>query len=171
MHKIKKTDPLNFLIYGFLAVMLLYFAAVVGTSFEKASIDENGEKLETPDFGRISEILEKTVTDTEYIAGTITNAETWTFKITAIGCVGGLLFLMLKMSEKKKRFHRKGEEHGSAKWATAKETLKLKDNEKPKNKGYKEKNYTIPVKDENGNQLLNGKIKSHCKLKSTIISC
>ena len=45
----------------------------------------------------------------------------------SVGVCGTALFALYKYSEEKKRLHRRGVEHGSAKWGDAKEMKSLAD--------------------------------------------
>ncbi|MCH5348702.1 MAG: type IV secretory system conjugative DNA transfer family protein [Oscillospiraceae bacterium] len=137
-------------IYAVLAVFVIYFSAALGACFD-LSLDENGKA----DFDKLANSLETTLADTNLVFEQVKAGEkALQFPIfTAFG-IG--LYVLLKITSKKK-FHRKGEEHGSARWANNKEIKSLLDNppkqkkkkgeakDKPKKKksGKKDKEYEI----------------------------
>ena len=86
-------------IYAVLAAFAIYFAAALGACFD-LSLDENGKA----DFDKLANSLEATLMDTDLV----------------------MEFALMKVTNKKK-FHRKGEEHGSARWANQKEIKSLLD--------------------------------------------
>ena len=125
----KKQDPLMLLIYGIILVFVLYFAAGLGTAMD-ISVNEKGAM----DFGKLSENLESTIMNTDLVLSHLTDTETFGFKITLISAIGISLYVLLKITTKK-RLHRKGVEHGSARWATPKEEKSLADKPEKKKTG------------------------------------
>lgn len=76
------------------------------------SVNEKGAM----DFGKLSENLESTIMNTDLVLSHLTDTETFGFKITLISAIGISLYVLLKITTKK-RLHRKGVEHGSARWS------------------------------------------------------
>ncbi len=91
------------------------------------SLDENG-KL---DFDNFANSLEATVADTDLVFEYI-QLGGYAVMFPIFTAFGLGLYVLMKITGKKK-FHRKGEEHGSAKWAGSKEIKSLLDKpQKPK---------------------------------------
>ena len=88
------------------------------------SANENGKV----DFGLLSKSLDSTLKDTKLVFELVKSGG-YAMKIPLFTAFGIAIYAMNKYTSKKK-FHRKGEEHGSASWANAKEVKSLLD--KPK---------------------------------------
>lgn len=116
----KKPDFVTISIYVVLAVFVIYFSAALGACFDLA-LDENGKA----DFDKLGNSLESTLMDTDLVFELVqSGGKAMQFPIfTAFG-IG--LYALMKVTGKKK-FHRKGEEHGSARWANKKEINSLLD--------------------------------------------
>lgn len=116
----KKTDFVTISIYAVLAMFIIYFAAALGTCLD-LSLDENGKA----DMDKLAGSLESTLMDTDLVLEQVkTGGKAMQLPIfTAFG-LG--LYVLMKITGKKK-FHRKGEEHGSARWANKKEIASLFD--------------------------------------------
>lgn len=116
----KKADFMTISIYCVLAAFVVYFSAALGACFD-LSLNEDGKA----DFDKLSKSLESTLMDTNLVIEQVkTGGKALQFPIfTAFG-LG--LYVLMKITGKKK-FHRKGEEHGSARWANKKEILSLLD--------------------------------------------
>lgn len=116
----KKTDFMTISIYGVLAAFVIYFSAALGACFD-LSLNDEGKA----DIDKLSKSLESTLMDTDLIIAQVkTGGKALQFPIfTAFG-LG--VYVLTKITSKKK-FHRKGEEHGSARWANKKEILSLLD--------------------------------------------
>ena len=107
-------------IYAVLAAFGIYFAAALGACFD-LSLDENGKA----DFDKLANSLEATLMDTDIVFEQLKKGEkALQFPIFAAFGIG--LYALMKVTNKKK-FHRKGEEHGSARWANQKEIKSLLD--------------------------------------------
>lgn len=107
-------------IYAVLAAFGIYFAAALGACFD-LSLDENGKA----DFDKLANSLEATLMDTDVVLEQLKKGEkALQFPIFAAFGIG--LYALMKVTNKKK-FHRKGEEHGSARWANKKEIKSLLD--------------------------------------------
>ncbi len=116
----KKPDFVTISIYIVLAVFVIYFSAALGACFD-LSLNEDGKA----DFDLLANSLESTLMNTDLVFEKIgEGGKAMQFPIfTAFG-IG--LYALMKVTGKKK-FHRKGEEHGSARWANKKEIKSLLD--------------------------------------------
>ena len=116
----KKPDFVTISIYSVLVVFAIYFAAALGACFD-LSLDANGKA----DLDKPANSLEAALMDTDMVLEQVKKGEkALQFPIfTAFG-IG--IYVLMKITGKKK-FHRKGEEHGSARWANQKEIKSLLD--------------------------------------------
>ena len=116
----KKPDFVTISIYAVLAVFVIYFSAALGACFD-LSLNEDGKA----DFDLLASSLESTLMNSNLVFEKVGEGEkAMQFPIfTAFG-IG--LYALMKVTGKKK-FHRKGEEHGSARWANIKEIKSLLD--------------------------------------------
>lgn len=126
----KKPDFVTISIYAVLAVFVIYFAASLGACFD-LSTNEEGKV----DFDNLANSLETTLMDTELVFEQVkAGGNALMFPLfTAFG-IG--LYALMKVTGKKK-FHRKGEEHGSSRWANKKEIASLLDKPPKSQKGEK----------------------------------
>ena len=126
----KKPDFVTISIYAVLAVFVIYFAASLGACFD-LSTNEEGKV----DFDNLANSLETTLMDTELVFEQVkAGGNAVMFPVfTAFG-IG--LYVLMKVTGKKK-FHRKGEEHGSSRWANKKEIASLLDKPPKRKKGEK----------------------------------
>lgn len=124
----KKPDFVTIGIYAVLAVFVIYFAAALGACFD-LSLDEEGKA----DFDKLANSLESTLMDTNLVFEQVkSGGNAVTFPVfTAFG-IG--LYVLMKITGKKK-FHRRGEEHGSLRWANKKEIASLLDKPPKRKKG------------------------------------
>ncbi|MCM1061332.1 MAG: type IV secretory system conjugative DNA transfer family protein [Eubacterium sp.] len=123
----KKTGIGTMLIYLCLAVSVLYCAAAVGLAFDKSK-DENG-KINFK--GELMTNVESSFLDYEGILESIKDSESYCRKVTFLCGMFVGIYALVKYTSRK-RLHRKGEEHGSARWATEAEAKKLADKKKVK---------------------------------------
>lgn len=123
----KKQDPLMIVIMLCVAVIAVYFAAALGTAMDLAKDHESGEI-------KFSELaVEATMSDYDLVFEHLQDKESYAPKLAMFAGMGIGIYALLKATSKK-RLHRKGVEHGSARWATVKEALKLADNDKKRKK-------------------------------------
>ncbi|WP_295166959.1 VirD4-like conjugal transfer protein, CD1115 family [Ruminococcus sp.] len=111
------------------------------------SLDEDG-KL---DFDNFANSLEATVADTDLVLEYI-QLGGYAIMFPIFTAFGLGLYVLMKVTSKKK-FHRKGEEHGSAKWAGSKEIKSLLD-KPPKPKKEKSKKNAVKGDPENADTPL-----------------
>ncbi len=122
----KKPDAVTIGIYSAIAAFTIYFSAAVGACLDK-SAGANGKI----NFDAFSKSLDSTLNDTELVLEFV-RAGGYAAKLPMFTAFGIGLYALNKYTSRK-RFHRKGEEHGSARWANKKEIMSLADKpEKPK---------------------------------------
>ncbi len=124
MNRKKKPDALTIAIYAVIVIAILYVAAGLGAALD-LSKDEDG-KIEFSDLGSK---LEGTLTDTGTVFSMLTDTKSTAFQLTFFAAGGIGIYALMKYTSRK-RLHRKGVEHGSARWATEKEEKKLADADK-----------------------------------------
>lgn len=124
MNKKKKPDLLTIIIYAVIVIAILYLAAGLGASLD-LSKNDGGEV----DFTAFGDQFEKTLTNTGVIFGQLKNTKSTAFSLTVFAAFAIGIYALMKYTSRK-RLHRKGVEHGSARWATEKEEKKLADADK-----------------------------------------
>lgn len=160
----KKPDFVTISIYAVLAVFVIYFAASLGACFD-LSTNEEGKV----DFDNLANSLETTLMDTELVFEQVkAGGNAVMFPVfTAFG-IG--LYVLMKITGKKK-FHRKGEEHGSSRWANKKEIASLLDKPPKKKKGEKKpRDQPNPKKGEfvmDNNIILTNDVKMSLNTRQT----
>ena len=119
----RKPDAVTISIYSALAGFAVYGSAALGACLD-LSADESGKV----DLDVLAQSLDTTLQNSELVLKMVQsggNART----LPIFAAFGISLYALMKITSRKK-FHRKGEEHGSARWANAKEVKSLLD--KPK---------------------------------------
>ena len=116
----KKADFITISIYSVLAAAVMYISAALGACVDLAANDEG-----KVDFDVLTGSLDSTMTDTKLVLSQVqSGGNAMKFPIFAAFGIG--IYALMKITGKK-RFHRKGEEHGSARWANQKEIRSLLD--------------------------------------------
>lgn len=115
MNKKKKPDLLTIIIYAVIVLAILYLAAGLGASLD-LSKNDGGEV----DFTTFGDQFERTLTNTGVIFEQLRNTKSTAFQITVFAAFAIGIYALMKYTSRK-RLHRKGVEHGSARWATEKE--------------------------------------------------
>ena len=142
-HPRKKIDKTTLIVLSVIGVVLLIGCVVLGAAFDYA-LGADG----SIDGSKISPALHYVLSHPAVIFSAITKKDGYVPKMLFVGiCVIGI-FALYKYSEEPKRLHRRGTEHGSAKWADEKEIHALASKEKP---------YQIALRDENGRYLYDDK--------------
>ena len=119
--KKKKPDMLTILLYAIIIFAVLYVSAGLGAAMD-LSVDDDG----VLDFNVLMTQFETVLTSTDTVGAHFTDFSSYSFKITLmVGFALGIYALMKYTS--RKRLHRKGVEHGSARWANEKEEKFLVD--------------------------------------------
>ena len=127
--KKKKPDLLTILLYVIIVFAVLYVSAALGAAMD-LSVDDEG----VLDFSLLMTQFEAVLTNTDTVWEHLTDFSGYSAKITIMVSFALGIYALLKATSKK-RLHRKGVEHGSARWANEKEEKFLADKpEKKKSK-------------------------------------
>ena len=116
----KKADLLTVSIYSVLAFAGLYVSAALGACTDMAVNEE--KRL---DIDSLTGSLDSTLTDTGLVISSVLDGG-YALKFPIFAAFGIGIYALMKITGKK-RFHRRGEEYGSARWARKKEILSLSD--------------------------------------------
>jgi type IV secretion system protein VirD4 len=136
----KKTDFVTISIYAVLAMFVIYFSAALGACLD-LSLNDEGKA----DMDKLASSLESTLMDTDLVLEQVKTGGK-ALQLPIFTAFGLGLYVLMKITGKKK-FHRKGEEHGSARWANKKEIASLLD-KPPKSKNKVQKTDRTTVKPE-----------------------
>lgn len=120
MRQPRKPDALSIAIYLIIGIALLYLCAAFGTAMDM-NTGENG----TVDYAEVMNGVEKVMADYSAI-GSYIKLKGFALKVPLFGLFAEGIYVLMKVTDKKK-LHRKGEEHGSARWANDKEKKSLAD--------------------------------------------
>ncbi len=118
---------LTILLYVLIGAAAVYFIAGLGACCD-LSADDAGKI----DFKAVSQKLETTLVNYNLIFELMETKGSFTQKTTILGVFSAGIYALMKFTGKKK-LHRRGEEHGSARWSTAKEKKSLCDKNKKNN--------------------------------------
>ena len=138
----KKTDVFTYAIYAVLALIIFCVTAVVGTALD-VCVGKNGAL----DLSRFEFGINKVSSDKSMILHSITSGGYAAKMIFFVGMIIGL-YVLYKATDSKKRLHRKGVEHGSAKWGDTSEMKALADNKKAE---------LFPIRDSEGKRVFDDK--------------
>ena len=148
-HPKKKIDRTTLIVLCVIGVVLLIACVILGTAFDY-SLGADG----SIDGSKIGPALHYVLSHPAVIFSAITKKDGYVPKMLFVGvCVIGI-FALYKYSEEPKRLHRRGTEHGSAKWGDEKEIRALAEQEK--------KPYQLALRDENGAYLYDDKGEFIC---------
>ena len=117
---------LTILLYVIIVFAVLYVSAALGAAMD-LSVDDEG----VLDFNLLMTEFETVLTSTDTVGEHFMDFSSYSFKITLMVAFALGIYALLKITSRK-RLHRKGVEHGSARWATEKEEKFLAD--KPEKK-------------------------------------
>lgn len=113
------------IIYAIAVIAVVLICSVVGCAMD-FSANSDG----SIDITRISEGMALATRNTPYILKHLVDKNSYIFKMDAFGLMVSGVFILYQFSKTPKRLHRKGEEHGSAKWGDEKEMKSLAEKEK-----------------------------------------
>lgn len=119
--KKKKPDMLTILLYAIIVFAVLYVSAALGAAMD-LSVDDEG----VLDFNLLMAEFETVLTSTDIVGEHFVDFSSYSFKITLMVAFALGIYALLKITSRK-RLHRKGVEHGSARWANEKEEKFLAD--------------------------------------------
>lgn len=117
---------LTILLYTIIVFAVLYVSAGLGAAMD-LSVDDEG----VLDFNVLMTQFETVLTSTDTVGAHFTDFSSYSFKITLMVAFALGIYALMKYTSRK-RLHRKGVEHGSARWANEKEEKFLAD--KPEKK-------------------------------------
>lgn len=109
--KKKKPDMLTILLYVIIVFAVLYVSAALGAAMD-LSVDDEG----VLDFNLLMVEFETVLTSTDTVGEHFLDFSSYSFKITLMVSFALGIYALLKITSKK-RLHRKGVEHGSARWS------------------------------------------------------
>lgn len=145
MNKKKKKGVLDFALYAVVILAVIYIVAALGTALDVSVNPDTGKT----DVKQISGNFEAALTQPKAVFSGLKDKKSKTFAFAGFGAIGIVLYIITKQSGKK-RLHRKGVEHGSARWATEREANSLADIEDKK----KAKQKLPKAKHETDNNIL-----------------
>ncbi len=119
--KKKKPDLLTIMLYVIIVVAVLYVSAALGAAMDLSADDEG-----VIDFTLLMSQFETVLTTPDTVWAHFTDFSGYSAKITLIVSFAIGIYALLKYTSRK-RLHRKGVEHGSARWANEKEEKFLAD--------------------------------------------
>ena len=117
---------LTILLYAIIIFAVLYVSAGLGAAMD-LSVDDEG----VLDFNVLMTQFETVLTSTDTVGAHFTDFSSYSFKITLMVAFALGIYALMKYTSRK-RLHRKGVEHGSARWANEKEEKFLADREQAK---------------------------------------
>lgn len=109
------------LLYAIIVFAVLYVSAGLGAAMD-LSVDDEG----VLDFNVLMTQFETVLTSTDTVGAHFTDFSSYSFKITLMVAFALGIYALMKYTSRK-RLHRKGVEHGSARWANEKEEKFLAD--------------------------------------------
>lgn len=112
---------LTILLYVIIVFAVLYVSAALGAAMD-LSVDDEG----VLDFNLLMAEFETVLTSTDIVGEHFVDFSSYSFKITLMVAFALGIYALLKITSRK-RLHRKGVEHGSARWANEKEEKFLAD--------------------------------------------
>lgn len=112
---------LTILLYAIIVFAVLYVSAGLGAAMD-LSVDDEG----VLDFNVLMTQFETVLTSTDTVGAHFTDFSSYSFKITLMVAFALGIYALMKYTYRK-RLHRKGVEHGSARWANEKEEKFLAD--------------------------------------------
>ena len=113
---------LTILLYAIIVFAVLYVSAGLGAAMD-LSVDDEG----VLNFNLLMTEFETVLTSTDTVGEHFMDFSSYSFKITLMVAFALGIYALLKITSRK-RLHRKGVEHGSARWANEKEEQFLRDN-------------------------------------------
>ena len=122
----KGISTTTFIIYAAIFVAVIVVCVLLGTAMD-LSVQPDGEL----DFTKITENFPVVMQSPSVIFVALKAADSYAKKMPIFGGIAIGIYFLYKYSESGKRLHRRGVEHGSAKWGNKQEMKKLADPDKP----------------------------------------
>lgn len=123
---VRKTSKSTLIIYGIIILLIITACCFIGSAMDYAVTPEG--KI---DINLMGDGFNIVLGNPELLVSSLKNKNGYAPKMLFLGVAGTGIFALYKYSEDKKRLHRRGVEHGSAKWGDEKEMKSLADKEKP----------------------------------------
>lgn len=125
-HMPKKKTASSYIPYALLAVVLIIICTWAGFVLQETAVDGQYDVMVALDK------CESYLTVSDFITAikqALIEKKEYPRQGLLIGFITGMIIFAYFATQKEKRFHRKGEEHGSAKWGTEKEKDIIRDKE------------------------------------------
>lgn len=145
----KKTSPLVVAIYAIGVIAVLYLAAALGVAFDKNMNDDG-----SIEFSGVMSDFERMCIEYQTVFTSVLDESSYACKFVYLTGFGIGIYALIKYTSRK-RLHRKGQEHGSARWGTAGEANKLADKPEKKKGAKRDK----PDIEEDKNIILSQEVK------------
>ena len=124
---VKKTSTSTLVVYGIIILLIIIAFWFVGAAMDFA-VKLDGKV----DINLIGDGINKVINDPKILFSALKNKNSYAPKMLFLGICSTGIYVLYKYTEDKKRLHRRGVEHGSAKWGDEKEMKSLAENtEKP----------------------------------------
>ena len=123
---VRKTSKSTLIIYGIIILLIIIACCFIGSAMDYAVTPEG--KI---DINLMGDGFNTVFDNPKLLVSSLKNKNGYAPKMLFLGVAGTGIFALYKYSEDKKRLHRRGVEHGSAKWGDEKEMKSLADKEKP----------------------------------------
>lgn len=122
---VRKTSKSTLIIYGVIILLIIIVFWFFGASMDFA-VKPDGKV----DINLLGDGFNTVMNNPEILFSSLKNKGGYAPKMLFFGICSTGIYVLYKYSEDKKRLHRKGVEHGSAKWGDEKEMKSLAENEK-----------------------------------------
>ena len=124
---VRKTSKFTLVVYGIIIMIVIFIFWVLGAAMD-FSVTPDG----TVDINLLGNGFEKVMNNPQVIFSSLKNKNSYAPKMLFLGACSTGIYVLYKYTEDKKRLHRRGVEHGSAKWGDDKEMKSLAEiKEKP----------------------------------------
>lgn len=123
---VRKTSKITFVVYGIIILLIIIACLFVGSAMDYA-VNPYGKI----DINLMGNGFNRVLSNPDLLLSSLKNKNGYAPKMLFLGVASTALYVLYKYSEEKKRFHRRGVEHGSAKWGDEKEMKSLADKGNP----------------------------------------
>ncbi len=141
---VRKTSKSTLVIYGIIILLIIIAFWFLGASMDFA-VKPDGKV----DINLLGDGFNTVMSDPEILFSSLKNKGGYAPKMLFLGVCSTGIYVLYKYTEDKKRLHRKGVEHGSAKWGDDKEMKSLAEN--------KEKPHVQPILTSDGKRVFDKK--------------
>lgn len=122
---IRKTSKLTLVVYGIIILLIIIAFWFLGAAMDFA-VKSDGKV----DINLLGDGFNTVINDPEILISSLKKKGGYAPKMLFMGICGTGIYVLYKYTEDKKRLHRKGVEHGSAKWGDEKEMKSLAESKK-----------------------------------------